>query len=105
MLCQWHKMATVEKTCSCFGHSAVDITEDLIARTRTEIEKAIEDGVRIFLFGGKSDFDDLCYDIVNETRIDSSQFNIKRGLAYAAETTERTFLTGGFFYGGRKPFF
>ena len=98
-------MATVEKTCSCFGHFNVDITDELTARTRREIDKAIGDGVRIFLLGGKSDFDDLCYDLVTEKRNASSQFNIKRGLAYAAETTERTFLTGGFFYGGRKPFF
>ena len=50
-------MSTVEKTCSCFGHSDVDITDDLVARTRIEIDKGIEDGVRIFLFGGRSDFD------------------------------------------------
>ena len=52
-------METVEKTCSCFGHSDVDITDDLIARTRIEIDRAVSEGVRIFLFGGRSDFDDL----------------------------------------------
>lgn len=66
-------MSTVEKTCSCFGHSDVDITEELTTRTRTEINRAVEDGVRIFLFGGRSDFDDLCYDLVTEKRRSATQ--------------------------------
>ena len=52
-------MTAAIKTCSCFGHSDVNITEELVERTRTEIDRAIKDGVRIFLFGGRSDFDDL----------------------------------------------
>lgn len=71
-------MTEVEKTCSCFGHLEVEITDDLIARTKIEIDKAIEDGVRIFLFGGRSDFDDLCYDIVTEKRKAEPELNIKR---------------------------
>ncbi len=61
-------MTAAIKTCSCFGHSVVDITDELIERTRTEIDRAIQDGVRIFLFGGRSDFDDLCYDLVTEKK-------------------------------------
>jgi len=78
-------MATVEKTCSCFGHFEVNITDDLIARTKTEIDRAIEDGVRIFLFGGRSDFDDLCYDIVTEKRNANPQLNIKRVFCFALD--------------------
>ena len=32
-------MATVEKTCSCFGHFNVEISDELIARTEMEIDK------------------------------------------------------------------
>ena len=78
-------MATVEKTCSCFGHSNVDITDELIARTNVEIDRAIEDGVRIFLFGGRSDFDDLCYDLVTQKRNDSPQLNIRRVFCFALD--------------------
>ena len=78
-------MATVEQTCSCFGHSDVDITDDLIARTRTEIDKAIESGVRIFLFGGRSDFDDLCYDLVTEKKNTEPQLDIKRVFCFALD--------------------
>lgn len=78
-------MSTVEKTCSCFGHSDVDITDDLIARTRIEIGKAIEDSVRIFLFGGRSDFDDLCYDLVTEKKNANPQLNIKRVFCFALD--------------------
>ena len=71
-------MAKAEKTCSCFGHSVVDITEELTEGTRIEIDKAVEDGVRIFLFGGRSDFDDLCYDIVTEKKTSNPELNLKR---------------------------
>ena len=76
-------MTEVEKTCSCFGHFDVDITDDLVARTKTEIDRAIEDGVRIFLFGGRSNFDDLCYDLVTEKKNANSQLNIKSVLLCA----------------------
>lgn len=78
-------MYTIEKTCSCFGHSKVDITDDLTARTRIEIDKAVADGVRIFLFGGRSDFDDLCYDLVTEKRNADSRLNLKRVFCFATE--------------------
>ncbi len=73
------------KTCSCFGHSNVNITDDLIARTRMEINKAVADGVRIFLFGGRSDFDDLCYDLVTEKRNAEPQLEIKRVFCFALD--------------------
>lgn len=78
-------METVGKTCSVFGHSNVEITEDLTERTRVEIDRAINDGVRIFLFGGRSDFDDLCYDIVTEKRNAEPQLNIKRVFCFALD--------------------
>ncbi len=49
------------------------MTDELKARTRIEIDRAVEDGVRIFLFGGRSDFDDLCYDLVTEKRRSATQ--------------------------------
>ena len=78
-------MATVGKICSCFGHFNVDITDELTARTRIEIDKAINDGVRIFLFGGRSDFDDLCYDLVTEKRNANPQLGIKRVFCFPLE--------------------
>ncbi len=78
-------METIEKTCSCFGHSKVNITDELIARTRIEIDKAVADGVRIFLFGGRSDFDDLCYDLVTEKRNAEPQLDIKRVFCFALD--------------------
>lgn len=78
-------MVTIGKICSCFGHFNVDITDDLKQRTRKEIYKAIEDGVRIFLFGGRSDFDDLCYDLVTEKRNANPQLGIKRVFCFPLE--------------------
>ncbi len=82
-------METIEKTCSCFGHTYVDITDDLIARTKTEIDKAVADGVRIFLFGDRSDFDDLCYDLITEKRNAEPWLNIRRVFCFSLETQFR----------------
>ena len=78
-------MATVEKTCSCFGHFNVEISDELIARTEMEIDKAIEDGVRVFLFGGRSGFDDLCYDLVTKQRIAKPQLDLRRVFCFALD--------------------
>lgn len=71
-------MTKTEKVCSCFGHFDVEITDELKARTSEEIDKAIADGVRVFLFGGRSDFDELVYEIVTEKRAKNSQLGLKR---------------------------
>lgn len=78
-------MEKAEKTCSCFGHSCVEITEELKARTRAEIDRAVADGVRTFLFGGLSGFDDLCYDLVTEKKAAEPQLDIKRVFCFALE--------------------
>lgn len=67
-----------EKVCSCFGHSEVEITDELKKRTSEEIDKAIADGISVFLFGGRSDFDDLVYDTVSEKKAQNPRLEIKR---------------------------
>lgn len=78
-------MENLGKTCSCFGHTEVEITDDLIMRARMEIDKAIADGVRTFLFGGRSDFDDLCYDLVTEKKNADPQLDIRRVFCVALD--------------------
>lgn len=78
-------MEEMGKTCSCFGHSEVELTDDLVERTSREIDKAIGEGVRTFLFGGISDFDELCYNIVTERRAMYPELNIKRVFCFALE--------------------
>lgn len=58
-----------DKICSFFGHRKIDKTEELIAKTTEVIENLINnENVTTFLFGSKSEFDDLCYDIVSELK-------------------------------------
>lgn len=76
---------SVEKICSCFGHFYVEITDGLKARTNKEIEKAIADGVRTFLFGGRSSFDDLVYEIVTDKKAQAMQLGIKRIFCFPLE--------------------
>ena len=57
-----------EKSCCFFGHREIEITDDLIARLRTEIETLIKDGITRFLFGSRSDFDSLCHTVVTELK-------------------------------------
>lgn len=78
-------MCDTEKVCSCFGHFEVEITEELKARTVMEIDRAIADGVRTFLFGGLSSFDDLVYDIVTAKKAQAPEYNIKRIFCFPLE--------------------
>ena len=68
---------SIEKTVCFFGHRKISVTDDLKSRLHNEIENLITaDGIDIFLFGSKSQFDDLCYQIVSDLK--SKYPNIKR---------------------------
>ena len=54
-------------TCCFFGHRKIKETEVLKNKVYTVIEELIRDyNVYIFLFGSKSEFDDLCHELVTE---------------------------------------
>ena len=64
-------------TCCFFGHRKIHETDELKKRLYDEIEKLIlQENVYIFLFGSKSQFDDLCYSVV--TRLKKKYPDIKR---------------------------
>lgn len=55
------------KTCCFIGHRKIEITDELVSSIRHILEKLIEDeGVRIFAFGSRSEFNDLCHEIVTD---------------------------------------
>ena len=57
------------KSCSFFGHRKVDITEDFKQKVKEIVEDLIiNHNVLTFLFGSKSDFDDLCHLVVTELK-------------------------------------
>lgn len=50
------------KTCAFFGHRKITETKELKSRLYEIIEKLVEEKeIGAFLFGSKSQFDDLCY--------------------------------------------
>lgn len=54
------------KKCCFVGHRKIEITDELEKRVYDYIENLIvNENVKVFLFGSKSQFDDLCYDIVS----------------------------------------
>ncbi len=56
-------------TCCFFGHRKMTETDELKSRLYNEIETLITyKKVHTFLFGSKSQFDDLCYKIVTELK-------------------------------------
>ena len=58
-----------EKTCCFFGHRKIDETEELKNKLYESIENLIEnENIDTFLFGSKSQFDDLCHKIVTELK-------------------------------------
>ena len=57
------------KTCCFIGHREINVTDELKEKLRVVIECLIVDeNIDTFLFGSKSQFDDLCYDIVTEIK-------------------------------------
>ena len=66
-----------EKTCCFFGHRKIDKTEELKNKLRGIIENLIaNEKVETFFFGSKSEFDDLCHQVVTELK--EKYPNIKR---------------------------
>ena len=57
------------KVCAFIGHRKIEITEELVLKLTTIIEDLIvRKNVRQFLFGSKSEFNDLCYKVVTELK-------------------------------------
>ena len=57
------------KSCSFFGHRATEQTEELKQKVRETVERLIvEEGVDTFLFGSRSNFDELCHIVVTEIK-------------------------------------
>ncbi len=58
-----------KNTCCFFGHRKIELTDELRSKVSGEIKRLIiEEKVDTFLFGSKSEFDDLCYEITSELR-------------------------------------
>ena len=61
--------AVLENTCCFIGHREINATDELKKKLCLLIEHLItEESIDTFLFGSKSQFDDLCYDIVTEIK-------------------------------------
>lgn len=67
-----------QKVCSCFQETGITITDEERERIRKEIDKAIADGVRVFLFGYLGEFCDFIYDILTEKKALAPQLGIER---------------------------
>lgn len=56
-------------TCCFFGHREISRSDSLKIKLYTAINELIQTGkVHTFLFGSKSKFDDLCYEVVSELK-------------------------------------
>ena len=61
--------AVLENICCFIGHREINVTDELKEKLRVVIEHLITDeSIDTFLFGSKSHFDDLCWDIVTEIK-------------------------------------
>lgn len=58
-----------EHCCCFFGHRKIEETSELRNKVYTVIEELIKDyEVHTFFFGSKSEFDDMCFDIVTDLK-------------------------------------
>ena len=59
----------LENICCFIGHREINVTDELKEKLYVLIEHLIiEESIDTFLFGSKSQFDDLCYDIVTNMK-------------------------------------
>ncbi len=57
------------KTCCFIGHREIEINDELVFSIRHILEMLIEEeGVRTFAFGSRSQFNELCYDVVTSLK-------------------------------------
>ena len=56
------------KTCCFIGHRKIKDTPELRERLKNLLSELIESGTVNFIFGSRSEFDDLCYDLVTELK-------------------------------------
>lgn len=57
------------KACGFLGHRDIPQTKELKQKVKKTVERLIvEEGVDIFLFGGRSKFDGLCHIVVTELK-------------------------------------
>ena len=63
------KNSSKEVRCSFIGHRTVENSEIIISILKDKIVALIEqEGVNTFLFGSRSEYDDLCHSVVTELR-------------------------------------
>lgn len=73
------------------GHRYIEKSDSLIENIRNVFEKSILDNnVSVFLFGSKSAFDDLCYDIVSELKEQYPNIQRHYYMHYDIELSEKT---------------
>lgn len=87
---------------ACFiGHRMVTDAEQLKIRLTETVTKLIEDGIDTFLFGSRSEFNDICWCVVTELQerfpnIKRIKFNVPHEVAFTSkaerENCEMLFL-------------
>ena len=54
---------------ACFiGHRKIDVTEELVSSLKDVVETLVNEDVTSFLFGSKSAFDDLAWEVVTDLK-------------------------------------
>lgn len=56
------------KTCAFFGHRNVEASDNMICLLRDILKDLIVNGTIEFIFGSKSQFDTICYQVVSELK-------------------------------------
>ena len=57
-----------EKSCCFIGHRKIECTPELLQRLRKLLHELIEKGTVNYIFGDRSEFDSLCYELVTELK-------------------------------------
>ncbi len=83
----------METSACCFiGHRKIQDKERVFLTVKKTVERLVEKGVKTFLFGSKSEFDDICHFAVTELQSkypDIIRINYNRKSEYAVTPSEK----------------
>ena len=77
------------KICAVIGDSESDMSKEMMSTIRREVEKAVEEGVRIFIVGGANEFEAMVKMIVTCMQKDDPKLNIKISSEFPLSAAKR----------------
>lgn len=86
-----------QKTCCFIGHRRIENLSEVQVKLQRILTELIEQGVKKFIFGDHSQFNDLCYDVVSELKKnipEIQRIKFRKDYQEISDSVKKYFLDG-----------